>query len=66
VVSGRPLFINLQYLLGFGLYGGNKPESFKRQAEEEPLFLAPVLFLGCRFGPNNLAKPKLSAVTNFF
>lgn len=48
-VGGHSAFVNLQYLIGFALYGGNKPESFKVQAEEEGVFTAPMVFLGWRF-----------------
>jgi hypothetical protein len=44
-----PAFVNVQYLIGFGLYGGNKPQSFKDQAEREGIFAVPVFFLGWRF-----------------
>jgi hypothetical protein len=46
---GQPFYVNLQVLAGFGLYEGNKPESFREEAEENPLFVAPVFFLGWRF-----------------
>lgn len=42
-----PFYINLQYLVGFGLVEGNKPADFAEGAD--PLFRAPVLFLGWRF-----------------
>jgi hypothetical protein len=42
-------FVNVQYLIGFGLYGGNKPQSFKDKAKQDPVFMAPVFFLGWRF-----------------
>jgi hypothetical protein len=44
-----PAFVNVQYLIGFGLYGGNKPQSFKDKASEEPVFTAPMVFVGWRF-----------------
>jgi hypothetical protein len=44
-----PLFLNLQYLIGFALYGGNKPQSFKDQAKREGVFTAPMFFLGWRY-----------------
>lgn len=46
----RAVFINLQYLIGFGLYGlDSKPQSFKDQVEDETVFMAPMFFLGWRF-----------------
>jgi hypothetical protein len=44
-----PAFVNVQYLIGFGLYGGNKPQSFKDKASDEPVFTAPMVFVGWRF-----------------
>ncbi len=44
-----PVFVNPQLLLGFGLYSGNKPESFKKQVENEFLFVYPNIFAGIRF-----------------
>jgi hypothetical protein len=35
--------------VGFDLYGGNKPQSFKDEAEEDPIFSAPMVFMGWRF-----------------
>jgi hypothetical protein len=48
-IGRTPIFLNVQYLIGFGLYGGNKPQSFKDQAEDEGVFMAPMFFLGWRF-----------------
>jgi hypothetical protein len=48
-VADVPLYIDLQFAAGFALYGGNKPDSFKRQVKKEPLFLSPLFFLGWRF-----------------
>jgi hypothetical protein len=49
-VGSTPVFLNVQYLIGFGLYGGNKPQSFKDQADREgAIFAMPVFFLGWRF-----------------
>lgn len=42
-----PFYINLQYLIGFGLVEGNKPADFG--AGGEPVFRAPVFFVGYRF-----------------
>jgi hypothetical protein len=44
-----PAFLNVQYLVGHALYGGNKPQSFKDQAKREGVFSAPMIFLGWRF-----------------
>jgi hypothetical protein len=48
--AGRvPAFVNLQCLIGFALVGGNKPQSFKDQVEDEPVFVSPMFFLGWRW-----------------
>lgn len=44
-----PFVLTPQILGGFGLYQGNKPESFKKQVKDEPLFIYPNLFVGVRF-----------------
>jgi hypothetical protein len=44
---GWPCYLNLQYLVGFGLYEGNKPAGFGSDGEQ--VFRAPVLFVGSRF-----------------
>jgi len=46
-----PMFVNLQYLIGFGLYGDqSKPQSWKDQRDREgELYTAPMVFLGWRF-----------------
>jgi hypothetical protein len=49
VAGGLPLYVDVEWLLGFGLYGGNKPESFRALVREEPVFTAPMLFTGVRF-----------------
>lgn len=46
---GVPLVLTPQILGGFGLYQGNKPDSFKKQVQEEPLFIYPNVFIGVRF-----------------
>jgi hypothetical protein len=48
---GRPVFLNVQYLIGFGLYGDeSKPQSWKNQRDAEgELFMAPMVFMGWRF-----------------
>jgi hypothetical protein len=45
------MFMNVQYLIGFGLYGeASKPPSWKDQVDEEgKVFAAPMVFLGWRF-----------------
>jgi hypothetical protein len=49
--GGVPMFVNAQYLIGFGLYGDNsKPQSWKDQRDKEgELFTAPMVFMGWRF-----------------
>lgn len=46
-VAEIPFYINFQYLLGFGLIEGNKPADFGEG--NDPLFRAPVFFIGWRF-----------------
>jgi hypothetical protein len=50
-LGGTPVFVNVQYLIGFGLYGkDSKPQSWKDQVEREgEVFTAPMVFLGWRF-----------------
>jgi hypothetical protein len=48
-MGATPVFVNAQYLIGFGLYGGNKPQSFKNKTNEHPIFTAPMGFFGWRF-----------------
>lgn len=51
-VGNMPLFLNVQWPLGFILYSDDsaKPESFKDYAREHPLFyFPPFFFLGLRF-----------------
>ena len=51
-ISNLPLFLNVQWPLGFILYSdsGAKPESFKQHAREHPLFyFPPFFFVGVRF-----------------
>ncbi|NLH47874.1 MAG: hypothetical protein GX444_04635 [Myxococcales bacterium] len=43
------LYITPQWALGFGVYGGNKPESFKKEVRDEPYFGAPLVFTGLGF-----------------
>jgi hypothetical protein len=50
-IKGTPMFVNAQYLIGFGLYGDeSKPQSWKDQvAKEGEVFMAPMFFVGWRF-----------------
>jgi hypothetical protein len=48
-IAGHPVFVNLQYLIGDALYGGNKPASFRQQADAEGTFTTPMVFLGWRY-----------------
>lgn len=48
-VGRLPFFLNLQYVLGFGLYPGNKPNSFIERSKEVPIFHAPSIAIGLRF-----------------
>jgi len=43
------LYITPQWALGFGVYGGNKPETFKEEVRDEPYFGAPLVFIGLGF-----------------
>jgi hypothetical protein len=45
----RPLFTNLQYVYGFGLYPGNKPENFRQAVEDAPPFHVPSISIGMHF-----------------
>lgn len=45
----RSLFSSLQYVYGFGLYPGNKPERFIQAVEDAPPFHVPSLSIGLRF-----------------
>jgi hypothetical protein len=44
-----PLFANAQYVYGFGLYPGNKPDNFTEAAKDQPVFHVPSLSIGLRF-----------------
>lgn len=49
-VAGHPCYVNLQWPFGFGLYAGNKPQSFKDHEKENRFFyFPPMLFFGVRF-----------------
>lgn len=49
VLGGAALFSNLQYVYGFGLYPGNKPDSFHRAVEDAPPFHVPSISIGLKF-----------------
>jgi hypothetical protein len=50
-IRRAPWFVNVQYLVGWGLYGDDsKPQSWKDQvAREGEIFAAPMFFMGWRF-----------------
>ncbi len=48
-LGNLPFYINPQLLCGFGLYPGNKPESFKQHIKDEFFFIYPNIFLGFKF-----------------
>jgi hypothetical protein len=48
-LRGRPLFTNLQYVYGFGLYPGNKPDNFTLAVEDAPPFHVPSISIGLKF-----------------
>jgi hypothetical protein len=50
-IGQAPWFINVQYLVGWGLYGeDSKPQSWKDQvARDGEVFAAPMFFMGWRF-----------------
>jgi hypothetical protein len=49
-IKQAPLYMNIQWPLGFGLYASNKPESFKKAENEDRFFyFPPMIFLGARF-----------------
>jgi hypothetical protein len=50
-IGRAPWFVNVQYLVGWGLYGDDsKPQSWKDQvAREGEVFAAPMVFMGWRF-----------------
>lgn len=49
--SNCPLFLNVQWPFGFGLYGSNKPESFKDEnsGSKKYFYFPPLVFIGIRF-----------------
>lgn len=48
-IGTLPFFVNLQYVFGFGLYPGNKPDSYIERSKEIPIFHAPTIAIGVRF-----------------
>lgn len=42
------LYVTPQWAFGFGLYAQNKPASFEAARRENPIFTAPLLFLGVK------------------
>jgi len=44
-----PLFSSVQYVYGFGLYPGNKPQNFIQAVEDAPPFHVPSVSIGLRF-----------------
>jgi hypothetical protein len=49
-VGTVPVYINLQWPFGFGLYASNKPQSFLDQQKKEPYFyFPPMFFTGIQF-----------------
>jgi hypothetical protein len=48
-IAHKPCYINLQGLMGFGLVGGFKPQDFKDEVKEDPVFFSPIFFIGMRF-----------------
>ncbi len=48
--AGLKMFANPQCIVGFGLFPGNKPQSFKDyHTKDEPIFLSPNISLGFKF-----------------
>jgi hypothetical protein len=48
-LGGAPLFTNLQWVYGFGIYPGNKPDNFRQAADDAPPFHVPSVSIGVRF-----------------
>lgn len=50
-LSNCPLYLNVQWPFGFGLYGSNKPESFKDEnsGSKQYFYFPPLVFIGIRF-----------------
>jgi hypothetical protein len=46
-IARQAFVVDLQYILGFGLYRGNKPADFG--SGESPLFRAPLVLVGAKF-----------------
>jgi hypothetical protein len=48
-IGRAPLFTNLQWVYGFGIYPGNKPENFHKAVEDAPPFHVPSVSIGMKF-----------------
>jgi hypothetical protein len=49
-IKKAPLYLNLQWPFGFGLYASNKPQSFKDAEQKNRFFyFPPMIFVGIRF-----------------
>jgi hypothetical protein len=50
-IAKSPFYINVQWPFGFGLYGSNKPESFKHEnsGHKRFFYFPPLVFIGKRF-----------------
>lgn len=48
-IGGVHLTVTPQLLCGFGIFPGNKPDSFMKAVKEEPVFIYPNIFLGVKF-----------------
>jgi len=50
-IFGSPFYFNLQWPFGFGLYGSNKPESFKQENSglKRLFYFPPLVFIGKKF-----------------
>lgn len=48
-IGNMPFFVNPQILGGFGLFPGNKPDSFIKNMKAEPVFIYPNIFVGLSF-----------------
>jgi hypothetical protein len=51
LVLKKPVFLNLQWPVGFTLYESNEPDSFREIRKQDPVFyiLFPNIYLGFRF-----------------
>jgi hypothetical protein len=48
-LAGMEMFTNPQMIYGFGIFPGNKPDSFYELVKEAPPFIVPSLSIGIRF-----------------